>query len=233
MTFNPSTFIAVSIAAILTIPHAQSVTLKEYERMILENNSSNKSLDEKIERAKKLKELYKINRELDLMVNPPVVEVTVEKKPEPAPETKAPKRKTIYRPPVGYEMNTVHVSEITIIGDDAEAELYVDGQPVRIDLYKAKKNQEAYAHHADVSYDATHIKFRNLKTNKIVTKRAISAESIFKKLEHNNSLIEEYQKIYALGSLEVDLKSSIQQQPLPVSYPTASQAPAVYDSMAK
>ncbi|MDN3661083.1 hypothetical protein [Vibrio agarivorans] len=222
--------VALCIAVASAVPHTHALSLKDYERMIQENANSNKSLDEKIERAKKLKELYEVNSEINLMMNPPVVEVKETVQPEPEPVK--PQPVATYRPPIGYEMNTVYVSEITIIGDDAEAELYVDGQPVRVDLYQAKKNRTAYANHCVVSYDASGIKFRNLKTNKIVTKRAISAESIFKKIDHNNSLIQEYQKLYALGSLEVDLQSSIQQQPLSVSYPTASQAPAVYDSMA-
>lgn len=230
MNFNKHSLIALSIA-VLVSGYATAQTVQEFERQRTEIIESDRTLDEKIDRLKKLKELAVIQMELERQINPPKPVPVKEEAPK---EVVKKKPVATYRPPVGFETDTVYVSEIFTIANNASAEFYVNGEPVPVNLGKAKTNRELFASkYYVIAYDDNSVTFRNRHNGKAMKRRLMSTSLIKKKIEYNNELIEEYQKAYALGSLEVELQSALEesQSPVQVSYPTAA-APKIYDSMA-
>ncbi|WP_281188476.1 hypothetical protein [Vibrio harveyi] len=234
MTFNKPLLAALFILSCFAFSTASAQSLGDFEREIQDVINSDRSLDQKIERINKLIELHEATSKLQVLLKPPVKPSPKELEKTEPKKTEKPKHTTIqYRAPVGYDMSTVYVSELYTIANDAQAEFYVDGQPISVNLVTAKNRKTLFGDYYVVAYNSDTVTLKNKKNGKSIIRRPISSEVIFKQIEHNNTLREEYQKRYSMGTLDVELQSSLeeQNQPLKVGYPTVAPAPQMFDTM--
>lgn len=230
MTCFNSTLATIVLSVFLSSSVLAKTTIVDFETEIQELMKSDRSLDEKIEKMKKLTELYEANNKLQQLISPPKSEKIEAPKEK---EIERPKQSAQYHLPKGYDLSPIFVSELFIINNDAQAEFYVDGQPVPVNLVKAVHEKTKYGEYRVKSYTHDKVVFQNIKSGKLLEQRPISSQVIANRIKHNNSLREEYQKRYTMGTLdaEIQLLMDGQSQPLKVGYPTVAPAPQIFDSM--
>lgn len=208
---------------VISIATAQAETIQVYEQRIQEINDSNQEIDQKIEQTTKLIQLWEAQQKLrSMMVQPS----KTEKVTQSAQTQSTPNTSVSFSQPIGWDMDTVFVSQIFKTGQDVTADLYVNGDPVTIDVLDAIKKKQRIGSYIVVKLASDVLTFKNTKTKEYIVRRPISTEQIVNKINHNNSLYQQYQEKYAIGILDANIERlSNGEKTIPVSYPKA------FDSM--
>ncbi|CCO46816.1 exported hypothetical protein [Vibrio nigripulchritudo SOn1] len=223
---------AILASLVTVVAHSATgsiITLEQAEDKRIEIMDSDRTLKQKLEELKLLNQVLEENQKIIQKLG--VDEKSQESEPEP------PKQETTelkFALPQGWNMNTVFVSEIFGIGNDISAEIFVNGEALPpIDVVAAQNIKEKFGPFIITGHTPTTITFKNTEDGKVFTRRVVSAEQIAKKIEHNNSLNQQYQERYSLGTLEARLENytDSNRTPVEVNYETQAFTPPVFDTM--
>lgn len=236
MRFNKKTlavFLAVSFSANNALAENPMMTVGQYEKKAEEIYQSNLEFSEKSKQLKDLESLWDIQQSLltkmlkakireQQRLNPQPVEPVQEKKPEIIAISET---NDYIRSNMGWDVNTVFLSDLIIIGNDAKARILVNGESKTIDLNRDIKLKRVYAGNLITGFEHDGIYVKNLKTNKTKLIYTTSETAILEKIKFNNELAQEYAKSKALGELDIHFEAQSSQNkgdaiPLPSSYPT-------------
>ncbi|MEI8659194.1 hypothetical protein [Vibrio sp. Hal054] len=230
MTSNKKKFLLTAIACCLmsvsAISHA--LTIAEYEARIKEINDAAWDTAEKTKAIKDLENLWDAQAALARKIAlASAAENPARESSAATTDTSSVQQKSSpvgYQDPIGWNFDKIYMVDSYQIGNGVEikAQLYVNGDPVTVDINKAIKNKEQFGNYILVKYQDDRLLVKHLKTNKTEWVQATSAEQIAAKVENNNLLMQKYQEKYALGVLDAQLEvyTDSQQTPVSVSYKT-------------
>ncbi|MCG9578615.1 hypothetical protein L1D14_20565 [Vibrio tubiashii] len=209
------------------------MSIQEVEQRQLEIINSDRSTEEKIKALDGLKKLLASqNSLLEEMKRTKALNAPPSNtKQESSQSTSQSTIPVKFEAPTGWDLDTIFVAEIYGVGEDLDAELYVNGENVPVNLQRVKLEKTKLGNFTVVDYDPFSVTFHNSNTNETLVRITTSADLIASKINHNNKIREKYNEAFAMGTLEAQLQTfkDNTRAPIPVSYQT-QQTPAVFDS---
>ena len=232
--------IAMSFATHSVSANDVMMTVGEYEVQAEQIYKSNLEFSEKAKQLKNLESLWDAQQSLlnkilkskikeQTSINP-VSAAPVERVKEKEEAVVIAKNNDYIRENIGWNVSSIFLSDLVIIGSDATARVLINGENKTIDLNREIKLKRVYAGNIITGFEADGIYIKDVKTNKTKLIYTTSENSILEKIKFNNELAQEYAKNKALGELDIHLNIKNSQAkssstPLPATYPV------VLDSM--